>query len=308
MYSLNYITKTGNRLLMRDGLIIRTFYYGFTTGVSTKDPTDMIILSENTGTDKYLYVKYSDFGNILVDGVVVNSGPYSSVSDLINRLDQILDNYTTIPIIGGRIYQRGLISGLSPSLFDYDEYWHRLAGTYNYDPPVDGEMVQLEDFYNLKPSLNLSNTFGHYRRFTGQTGGYFNEPTLNYRDVNHLPTTKNLAFPNDYLIDHLTGLGYIIVNQWTDTFQNILNNINSLVFNGFSDFRMVNLYEFMMVNDSRRTQNANQMPPFSTHSGGFTCSYDINGNPLAQFTNGNCSISGINPVSVRRAMICRTHF
>ena len=52
--------------------------------------------------------------------------------------------------------------------------------------------------------LQFNNYFGHKQRFSGTTGGYYDQATSNYKDVNGNATTKALAFPDAVIIDWST--------------------------------------------------------------------------------------------------------
>ncbi len=58
--------------------------------------------------------------------------------------------------------------------------------------------ADISNFYTL---VN-DNEFGHKKRFTGDTGGFMDEATGNFFDVNGVATTKALAFPNDIMRDY----------------------------------------------------------------------------------------------------------
>jgi hypothetical protein len=61
-------------------------------------------------------------------------------------------------------------------------------------------MADLSDFY----TLSTANEWGHFKRYTGDTGGYMDEATGNFFDVNGVATTKLGAFPNEILRDYAT--------------------------------------------------------------------------------------------------------
>ena len=61
----------------------------------------------------------------------------------------------------------------------------------------DTERGSLVNFWTLKHS----NPFGHNKRFTGTSGGYYDENLSAWKDVNGDNTTEALAIPNDIVID-----------------------------------------------------------------------------------------------------------
>lgn len=60
------------------------------------------------------------------------------------------------------------------------------------------DIADITDHYNLV----LNNEWGHKKRFTGKTGGYMDEVTGNFFDVNDVATTKALAFSDNILRDY----------------------------------------------------------------------------------------------------------
>jgi hypothetical protein len=77
-------------------------------------------------------------------------------------------------------------------------------------------LADLSDFY----TLSNPNEWGHNKRITGDTGGYMDEATGNFFDVNGVSTTKALAFPNDIMRDYANRRRWFFnrsgVRTWTD--------------------------------------------------------------------------------------------
>ena len=83
------------------------------------------------------------------------------------------------------------------------------------------------DFFTLENA----NPFGNYQRFSGTTGGYYDQTLSGYYDKDGIGTTYALAFPEDILIDwstydNITGkvLGYYITKGSTATWNDAIDN------------------------------------------------------------------------------------
>ena len=145
----------------------------------------------------------------------------------------------------GIAYQRPIGTGQYTSADTYDEGWHRQNGSYNYTPPAYPNSYALLDFsagVDGYMTLIDNNAFGHKFRLTGKTGGYRQSDNV-YVDVNGTVTTLALAFPDDYIIDHLTGLGYYALQQGQASYSTMLADTNSSTVASFSDWRVYNLSE-----------------------------------------------------------------
>jgi hypothetical protein len=109
--------------------------------------------------------------------------------------------------------------------------------------------------------LTNNNPFGHNRRFTGTNGGYHVMSNNTFRDKNGTVTTKNLAFPNGLMLDwaYISGTtdsGTIMMWHYDDAnitnaalreFNGMTTTINSLTFAGFSNWKMPNTLELMLI-------------------------------------------------------------
>ena len=77
-------------------------------------------------------------------------------------------------------------------------------------------MANLSDYY----TLSEVNEWGHFKRLTGDTGGYMDENTGNFFDVNGVSTTKLGAFPNEILRDYCTRRRWFLrrsaARSWND--------------------------------------------------------------------------------------------
>lgn len=76
--------------------------------------------------------------------------------------------------------------------------------TTSYASNDDGDLQRGRgsDFYNL--DVGDTNFFGNLKRFTGITGGYYDEVASNFKDVSGSVVSKSVAFPDGWVIDWQT--------------------------------------------------------------------------------------------------------
>lgn len=203
---------------------------------------------------------------------------------------------------------------------DYDEAWHILNGINEYvdNIPV-GAKIQNIDYSNLsiKDRLIYKNVYGHFFRFTGVNGGYYNPDDGNYYDLDNNISTKDLQFPkylsNRYfIIDHLTGFMWIGIRLGTTDFNTNLDYARDLEQGGFSNWIVPsdkvaiqlfdNVYDFNL--------NATDRPPWSYDQPfHWTCTNNTsnrinNANYFSCF--GNILIAGKNNIAANR-WVFRVH-
>ena len=100
------------------------------------------------------------------------------------------------------------------------------------------------DFYILASN----NPFSNSQRFTGSTGGYYDQSLLGYYDKDGVATTAVLAFPNDWLIDwstynNVNVLGLYLIKQagnWNTAIDSSLGT-----FGTFAGCRLPNIRELV---------------------------------------------------------------
>ncbi|MDQ3072783.1 MAG: DUF1566 domain-containing protein [Bacteroidota bacterium] len=102
---------------------------------------------------------------------------------------------------------------------------------------------RLTDHKNLKSV----NAFSHYKRFTGKTGGYWDEVAGQFKTVDGVVTTEALSFPDAYTIDHATGLGWARGAYYTSllaagpkSWADAIAAAESAVWAGYTDWFMPN--------------------------------------------------------------------
>lgn len=120
-------------------------------------------------------------------------------------------------------------------------------------------------FYNL----DSVNPFGHLKRYTGKTGGYYDDVSLDYKTVLGVVTVKATAFPDDVVLDWAsedkendTVLAYSLdrtVNQnFSTTCSNAPYDRASL-----SDWRLWDLNEWSRICNQGINRNWLNYPPFN---------------------------------------------
>ncbi len=181
------------------------------------------------------------------------------------------------------------------------------------------------DWYNL----GYNNPFGHQKRFTGYTGGYYEESDGTYRDVNGAVTTNALAFPDDLVLNWSTYNGIL---QEVDAIYRVLDNVgktysqnetyvSGLTVGGYSDFLVPNIDELWAwawkSNNNASSDRALLYEPLITNltpnaglgQGGFrywssTIHSDDNvkilGNNYAEIFNGSQTFTGGRSVAIRK--------
>jgi len=163
-----------------------------------------------------------------------------SVSAKPSNTDLVCTPGTTV---SGILYNRPVYSGWRTSFANYDEAWQKANGTYTYTKINPATIAKLDfSITNAFFFLTENNSFGNLARFTDENGYYYTDP------FNGGSATNPSAFASDYVIDHLTGLGWRrtkISGNWAT----LLNSAESQTFATFSDWRIPTIYElFSLVN------------------------------------------------------------
>ena len=148
----------------------------------------------------------------------------------------------------GIAYDRPQLSGQLTSYGTGDDADNLANGVYDYTPPIFPVSFAELDTTDIAPFLTLlsNNTFSNTDRFTDSAG-----------NQNYDGTGGSI---NNYLIDHLTGLGWYLVQQSGSNWSTELANANSSTVATFSDWRMANRPEQSSVLDHELTSVLNYAP------------------------------------------------
>jgi len=132
---------------------------------------------------------------------------------------------TACPVKSGIAYTRPYLTNQSTSYALYDDGHNLANGVYDYTPPSNPLHCTQLDVNSVSPLLTLkeNNEFGNKNRFTDELGGQ--------------------TYANDYIIDHLTGLGYIKTLLASDLWTNLLSTANSSTAYIYNDWRVTNINE-----------------------------------------------------------------
>jgi len=153
----------------------------------------------------------------------------------------------TVPsVAAGIIYRRSSWGGQSTSYATGDVGYHAAAGTYDYADT--GSTVQRLDFAAANPfyTLKENNAFGNKYRFTDSTGAQADDNLAAF-DANNFTTNRPTAIPY-YVIDHLTGLGWIIAKVgFAQSWATAISTAGSYSDGTNSDYRVPSISEFLDV-------------------------------------------------------------
>jgi len=95
-----------------------------------------------------------------------------------------------------------------------------------------------------KLTLINDNSFGSKKRNTGEGGGYLDEASGVFFDVNDVVTTKILAFPNNNLLDHHTKLKWNLLRSAAMGWVLLVPFIAGATQGGETGWRLPNILEF----------------------------------------------------------------
>jgi hypothetical protein len=166
--------------------------------------------------------------------------------------------------------------------------------------------------------LDYINPFGHSQRFTGTTGGYYDQSLLDYYDKDGVATTRLLAFPDEILIDWSTynnvsgkTLGYAMGGYIADTLTNMLSTYASATYGGFSNWRLSNLREYInLAIWHNGTSNTYNYLPLNNSSLNLSSIYFTSSarfsTTIYQIALGTISVTTVAPTFVRGGLACRT--
>lgn len=129
----------------------------------------------------------------------------------------------------GIAYNRPQLTGQLTSYRTGDDAWHLSNGTYDYTPPLYPTSYAQLDTGDAAPFLNLlnNNAFGNKNRFTDDAGGQ--------------------TYSNNYVIDHLTGLGWYNYDFGDGTWNTHIDTAYNATDLTYSDWRLPNIEELYSI-------------------------------------------------------------
>lgn len=250
-------------------------------------------------------------------------------------------------------YQRPIVTTISESYLTYDAAWQSAQGTYDWSYPESPEVVAQVDrlateadvrgvYYGsngdgtdlIAPTLlTENNAFGNKYRFTDSIGNPSDASTSSLYDHCNFLNHSWTGAIEDYVIDHLTGLGYYIdvvydgikdslrADETGQSYEEWMTFVHTeLDVCGFTDWRLPCAEEFMsgmlwdekysmdyasvIMNQDRKYLLTNISPVSGSHfSGGDT------GTRVRDTFNTNINTVSNQFTSNRtRVMVVRTHY
>ena len=149
-------------------------------------------------------------------------------------------NTWEVPDGGGSskiIYNRPALTGEQSDYGIGSDGRNFIDGVYNEQGDTEGIRAQRVDFYNL----DGDNALGNKKVFTGITGGYKDETDNLFYDVNGVLTTMELAWPDDYIINHDSGWAHLRVNVGSlENWDDARVTCSGITVLGFNDFTLPN--------------------------------------------------------------------
>jgi hypothetical protein len=153
------------------------------------------------------------------------------------------------------IYLRPDQTGQITSYYHMDDGYRVLNDIDSYIPPSSGIVSRLETRKRWK--LLQNNEFGHKFRFTGINGAYLDPETFIFYNADGTVISTggiyanfNIAFPDYYVIDWHTGLGwYTLANNTNIIWTQALDECESLTVVGFDDWFIPSIYELVSISN-----------------------------------------------------------
>jgi len=227
----NLLNSTGGTVFLSD------FDIDLKAGVNNQignyrllNSEDAVIRTAPIPTDRLFYI--DNFDIINTDGQSATSVVYSGTV------------HTSFSDSGGGgiLYKRPYINGQEISYTVGDSGWHLANGTYDY--ALTGTTIQNYDysvsnsFYKLKEN----NVYGNKVRFSTDNGD---------KPVDGLAgfiTNSFSSSTNYYVIDHLTGLGWLRIKVgYNQSWANGIATANAFSWSGYTDWRMPSRDELSSV-------------------------------------------------------------
>lgn len=162
-----------------------------------------------------------------------------------------------------RIYVKPAHSGATTIYHTYDDRWKRANGVGEIDYSGGNTIMELDpdNFWKVKP-LNIH---GHYWRLTGETGGYYDTATSQYKTISGTVTTKTAAFPGNVMQCHHTGIMLptapaFLQALYVDGGVNSFNDVANFSLAGYDDWFIPDATEILAFMDLSKSTPATTAP------------------------------------------------
>lgn len=196
---------------------------------------------------------------------------------------------TPCVVQSGIAYQRPQLTGQTTSYRTGDDAWSLANGIYDYTPPIYPISFAQLDTTSGSPFLTLkeNNAFGNKNRFT---------------DINGLQ-----VYGDNYAIDHLTGLGWYLIES-SDTWNNAIDNSQSSTQNSFNDWRLPSRIELISV------LNMDIIPlnysPFNSTMSSlvWTSTTNHDNTTTAHVSSSNGNLARAVKTDTNNYLMCRNHY
>ena len=134
-----------------------------------------------------------------------------------------------------------LMTGQDITYATNDDGARFLAGEYS-----SVILADISDFYTLVDN----NEWGHKKRFTGDTGGYMDESTGIWYDINGVLTTKALALPNSIIRDYMNRRRWYTSRSGSRSWADCLLLVQTESRGGETDWMCPNKSEYESLSSS----------------------------------------------------------
>ena len=182
--------------------------------------------------------------NVLAQGALVLPDINLTDSDGTTTAVPSMEDLVCTPAISpsGIAYDRPILTGQTTSYRTGDDAWSLANGVYDYTPPVYPVSYAALDTTHATPFTNLldNNAFGNKDRFTDDAGGQ--------------------TYTSVYVIDHLTGLGWVNVLSANANWDASIDAANNATAFGFSDWRLANTFELGSICNEGLNDTLNYAP------------------------------------------------
>lgn len=194
----------------------------------------------------------------------------------------------------GITYDRDELTGQTVSYRTGDFGYHLALGTYDYIQPTYPVSYAKLDTADANPfdTLLFNNAFGNKNRFTDDSGGQ--------------------TYANDYVIDHLTGLGWYRVLQSNALWNDGIDTADAITLLTFSDWRLPHANEQWNIYNKSNAAALNYSP-FNIISGANFLTSSTNASDTLRYntvfpSNGGFITRQIKASTTGAYLLVRNHY